>query len=57
MTWIIVSVVLGIGGVLYQRHRRHRSQLHHQLLEQIQAEPRPTKTHWEAWEDDYMGRD
>jgi len=26
-------------------------------LEQIRAEPRPTKTHWEAWEDDYMGRD
>ena len=57
MTWIIVSVVLGIGGVLYQQHRHHRSQLYHQLLEQIRAEPRPTKTHWEAWEDDYMGRD
>jgi len=49
--------VIGIGFVLYQQHRHHRSQLYHQLLEQIRTEPRPTKTHWEAWEDDYMGRE
>ena len=57
MTWIIASLVIWLVIVIYQRYRIHRSQLYHQLLEQIRAEPRPTKTHWEAWEDDYMGRD
>ena len=55
MNWIVASVVIGIGIWLYQKHRRRRSQQHHQLLEQIRC--RPIKTHWEAWEDDYMGRD
>jgi hypothetical protein len=57
MTWIIGSVVIWLMIVIYQKHRHHRSQQRHQLLQQIRAEPRPTKTHWEAWEDDYMGRD
>jgi hypothetical protein len=57
MTWIILSVVIGIGCVIYQQHRHHRRQLNHQLLEQIRSTPSRTKTHWEAWQDDYMGRD
>ena len=57
MTWIILSVVIWCGIVMYQKHRHHRSQLNQQLLEQIRSTPSPTKTHWEAWEDDYMGRD
>ena len=57
MTWIVATVVIWIGIVIYQKHRIHRSQQRHQLLEQIRSTPSRTKTHWEAWSDDYMGRD
>ena len=57
MTWIVTSLLAWLGIVIYQKHRHHRSQQRHLLLEQIRHQPRPARTHYEAWEDDYMGRD
>ena len=44
------------AGVL--PHQLRRAEARRKTLELIkQGKPTPTKTHYEAWEDDYMGRD
>ena len=59
--FVLIPVCMGLvssyrAGVLpYQIRRSERKR---KLLEQIrQGHIKPPKTHYEAWEDDYMGRD
>ncbi len=58
--FVLIPVCMGLvssyrAGVLpYQIRRSERKR---KLLEQIrQGHIKPSKTHYEAWEDDYMGR-
>ena len=55
-----IPVIMGIissyrAGVLpYQLRRAEARRRTLELIKQVK--PTPTKTHYEAWEDDYMGR-
>ena len=51
---IYCGIMLGIWYYWVRQHNR-RSQARARTLELIRNAPRP-KTHYEAWEDDYMGR-
>ena len=58
--FVLIPVCMGLvssyrAGVLpYQIRRSERKR---KLLEQIKSgHIKPAKTHYEAWEDDYMGR-
>ena len=58
--FVLIPVCMGLvssyrAGVLpYQIRRSERKR---KLLEQIKSgHIKPSKTHYEAWEDDYMGR-
>ena len=58
MDIIVILICCGTGlGIWYYwvRHTNRRSQARARTLELIRNAPRP-KTHYEAWEDDYMGR-
>ena len=56
-----IPVIMGVissyrAGVLPYQLRR--AEARRKTLELIkQGKPTPNKTHYEAWEDDYMGRD
>jgi len=51
---IYLGTMLGVWYYWVRQHNR-RSQERARTLELIRNAPRP-KTHYEAWEDDYMGR-
>jgi len=59
--FVLIPVCMGLvssyrAGVLPYQIRR--SERRRKLLEQIKlGHIKPSKTHYEAWEDDYMGRD
>jgi len=67
LTILAVPVTMGLvssyrAGVLpYQIRRteqlRQRNQQHSELLTKMRKGDTPIKTHYEAWEDDYNGRD
>ena len=58
--FVLIPVCMGLvssyrAGVLPYQIRR--SERRRRLLEQIEkGHIKPSKTHYEAWEDDYMGR-
>ena len=58
LIFIGIPVIMGVissyrAGVL--PYQRRRAEERRRTLELIRNAPRP-KTHYEAWEDDYMGR-